>query len=152
MIIYLVGISCVGKTTIGKLIAEHVDFTFYDLDEQIENYFDKPIEHIQSKFITSNGFREKTSIVLTKLFNTDRNIVIASTSSGFRDHYLSQYKKIKKTKKIVSIYLTDKPENILGRLTFYDDASNQTEKNLSENDRKEYLKEIKKDITFLKKN
>jgi shikimate kinase len=32
MIIYLVGISCVGKTTIGRMLAEKLDFSFYDLD------------------------------------------------------------------------------------------------------------------------
>lgn len=151
MIIYLVGISCVGKTTIGKLLANHIDFEFYDLDEQIEKYFERPIEYIQNEFLTTNGFREKTVVVLNKILNKDRDMVIASTASGFRDHYLKQYKTTKKTKDIVSINLTDKPENILNRLTFYDKNSIQIEKKLSANDRKEYLKEIKKDITFYKK-
>ena len=151
MIIYLVGISCVGKTTIGKFLADYIDFEFYDLDEQIEKYFERPIEYIQNEFLTTNGFREKTAVVLNKILNKDRDMVIASTASGFRDHYLKQYKTTKKTKDIVSINLTDKPENILNRLTFYDKNSIQIEKKLSVNDRKEYLKEIKKDITFYKK-
>lgn len=41
MIIYLVGISCVGKTTIGKLLADYIDFEFYDFGEQIEEYFER---------------------------------------------------------------------------------------------------------------
>ena len=151
MIIYLVGISCVGKTTIGKLLADFIDFEFYDLDEQIEKYFERPIEYIQNEFITTNGFREKTSVVLREILNTDQNMVIASTASGFRDHYLRQYKKTKNIKEIVSINLTDKPENILNRLTFYDKLSNQIEKVLSDTDKKLYLKEIKKDITYYKK-
>jgi len=151
MIIYLVGISCVGKTTIGKLLANYIDFEFYDLDEQIEKYFERPIEYIQSEFLTTNGFREKTSVVLREILNTDQNMVIASTASGFRDHYLRQYKNTKKIKGIVSINLTDKPENILNRLTFYDKLSNQIEKVLYDTDRNLYLKEIKKDITYYKK-
>ena len=103
MIIYLVGISCVGKTTIGKLLANYIGFKFYDLDEQIENYFKKPIEHIQKEFITTNGFREKTSVVLNRIFNKGEDMVIASNASGLRDHYLKQYKTAKKTKDIVSI-------------------------------------------------
>ncbi len=31
MIIYLVGISCVGKTTIGKMLADKISFSFFDL-------------------------------------------------------------------------------------------------------------------------
>ena len=151
MIIYLVGISCVGKTTIGKILANHIGFKFYDLDVQIEKYFEKPIEYIQDEFLTTNGFREKTSIVLGKILNITQNIVVASTASGFRDYYLIQYKHTKKTKDIVSINLTDKPENILTRLTFYDKMSNQIEKFLSDADKNFYLKELKKDITFYKK-
>ncbi|MEA2103553.1 MAG: shikimate kinase [Candidatus Cloacimonadota bacterium] len=151
MIIYLLGISCVGKTTIGKLLADYLDFEFYDLDNQIEEYFEKPLEYIQDEFITTNGYREKTSVVLNEMFNKDKDVVIASTPSGMRDYYLKQYKTTKKTKDIVSINLTDKPENILNRLTFYDKDSIQIEKKLSVNERKLYLKEIKKDITFFKK-
>ena len=151
MIIYLVGISCVGKTTIGKLLADYIDFEFYDLDEQIEKYFERPIEYIQDEFITTNSFREKTVVVLNEILNKDKDMVIASNSSGLRDYYLNQYKTTKKAKDIVSIYLIDKPENILNRLTFYDKNSTQIEDKLSLNDRKYYLKEIKKDITFYKK-
>jgi len=49
MIIYIVGISCVGKTTIGKMLAEKIGFSFYDLDEEIQNYYQKPIERIQDE-------------------------------------------------------------------------------------------------------
>jgi len=150
MILYLIGTSCVGKTTIGKLLAEYLDFDFYDLDKQIEDSFGKPIEHIQEKHITSNGFREETSIVLKKIFDIDKNIIITSSPSGLKDHYLSLYKKTKKTKNIISINITDKPENILKRLTFYSKNSRQIKIKLSERDKKKYLKEIKKDITYFK--
>ncbi|MBW6534759.1 MAG: hypothetical protein K0B11_07100 [Mariniphaga sp.] len=36
MILYLVGISCVGKTTIGRLLATKIKYSFYDLDSEIE--------------------------------------------------------------------------------------------------------------------
>jgi shikimate kinase len=42
MILYLVGISCVGKTTIGKMLAKDIDFSFFDLDAEIQNYYNKP--------------------------------------------------------------------------------------------------------------
>jgi shikimate kinase len=37
-ILYIVGISCVGKTTIGKMLAENIGFSFFDLDIEIQNY------------------------------------------------------------------------------------------------------------------
>jgi len=48
MILYLVGMSCVGKTTIGKMLAEQTGFSFFDLDLEIQNYL------ILGKQFTSN--------------------------------------------------------------------------------------------------
>lgn len=56
----------------------------------------------------------------------------------------------KKTRGI-KIALTDTPENILGKITFYDIDSNPVKKNLSEEEKRLYLKEIKKDITYFRK-
>ena len=49
MIIYIVGISCVGKTTIGRMLAEKINYSFFDLDDEIESYYQKPIERIQDE-------------------------------------------------------------------------------------------------------
>ncbi len=62
MIIYLVGIGCVGKSTIGKMISEKIGFTFFDLDREIEIYYKKPIERLQE-------YREKGSVVLDNLLS-----------------------------------------------------------------------------------
>ncbi len=69
----------------------------HDLDEEIEKYFKKPIEYIQDEFLTTNGFRKKTVVVLNEILNKNVDMVIASTASGFRDHYLKQYKATKKS-------------------------------------------------------
>lgn len=42
MKICLFGISNVGKTTVGKLLAERLDIKFVDLDEEVK----KPLENI----------------------------------------------------------------------------------------------------------
>ncbi len=54
MILYLVGISCVGKTTIGKMLSEKIGFSFFDLDIEIQKYYNKPIERIQDDCLTMN--------------------------------------------------------------------------------------------------
>ena len=54
MILYLVGISCVGKTTIGKMLSEEIGFSFFDIDIEIQKYYNKPIERIQDDCLTMN--------------------------------------------------------------------------------------------------
>jgi len=48
--------------------------------------------------------------------------------------------------------VTDKPENILERISFYDIDSNPIDKKLTPKDKKFYLREIKKDITYFRKS
>jgi shikimate kinase len=150
MIIYLVGIGCVGKTTIGKLLAADIGYSFLDLDEEIEKYYQKSIERIQNECLTMNGFRKEASIVLDYLFSKMDNTVIAGTPSGLRDSYLQVYKKHKKNKEIISIHIKDKPENILSRLTFFDVDSKPLKLDLEETEKKKYLKEIIVDYNYFK--
>lgn len=37
MKIMLFGVTNVGKSTVGELLAEKMNFSFYDLDEEIKN-------------------------------------------------------------------------------------------------------------------
>ena len=150
MIIYLVGISCVGKTTIGRMLAERLNYSFFDLDEEIQNFYKKPIERIQDECFSMNGYREKASIVLDKLFSKEINSVISGTPSGLKFSYLQVYRKHKRDKKLYSICLTDSFENILERLTFYDKDSNPIQEILDDSKKKRYLKEMKADYNYFK--
>ena len=47
--------------------------------------------------------------------------------------------------------LSDKPENILERITFYNIDSKLIEKCLTSSEKRWYLNEIKKDITYFRK-
>lgn len=149
MIIYLVGISCVGKTTIGKMLAEKIGYSFFDLDEEIQNYYEKPIERIQDECLTMNGYREKASIVLDMLFSKNVDSVISGTPSGLKFSYLQVYKR-HKDKELFSICLNDSFENVLDRLTFYDKDSNPIDERLDETKKKRYLKEIRADYNYFK--
>jgi len=150
MILYLVGISCVGKTTIGKLLADKIGFKFYDLDIEIQNYYNKPIERIQDECLTMNGYREKASIVLDILFSKDTDSVISGTPSGLKFSYLQVYKKHKATKDLYSIYIKDSCESVLDRLTFYDKDSNPVTEKIDESKQRRYLKAIKADYNYFK--
>ena len=149
MTIYIVGISCVGKTTIGRMLAEKINYSFFDLDEEIEGYYQKPIERIQNECLTMNEYREKASVVLDKLFSEPIDSVISGTPSGLKYSYLKVYKR-HKGKELLSICLNDSFDNILDRLTFYDKDSNPIIERLDESKKKRYLKEIRADYNYFK--
>lgn len=52
----------------------------------------------------------------------------------------------------ITVVVTDKPENILKRISFYDVDSRPIERKLSPKEKKLYLGEIKKDITYFGKS
>ena len=48
MKVFLTGVSCVGKTTIGAKLASLLGYPFFDLDKEIETFFGKPLERLQA--------------------------------------------------------------------------------------------------------
>ena len=146
MIIFLTGISCVGKTTIGTKLSQLLKYSFFDLDEEIEKYFKISIERLQNKYLLMHSFREEASKVLAYILSLpeSKNSVISLPPSGLMGGY---WRVIKKYQGKI-IILIDKPANILQRVTFYDIDSKLIKKNLSEKDKKYYLREIKKDMTY----
>ncbi len=148
MQIFLTGVSCVGKTTIGKRIAEVLGIKFFDLDQEIEIFFETSVERLQNRFLTIHSFRNEAAKALVHLLNRpdSRECVVALPPSGLMGGYLRTLKKANGT----TVVVTDKPENILERIRFYDIDSRQIEKKLTPKDKKLYLREIKKDITYFR--
>ncbi len=103
-----------------------------------------------ARFLTTHSFRNEAAKALIHLLNcTDsRDSVIALPPGGLMDGYL---RAVKKSTGII-IVLNDKPENILERSRFYDIDSKPVEKHLTTDEKRLYLKEIKKDITFFRKS
>lgn len=150
MRVFLTGVSCVGKTTIGKRLAELLGVKFFDLDHEIEAFFGTSIERLQAKFLTIHSYRNEAAKALVHLLNRpeSRDSVIALPPSGLMGGYLQV---IKKSAGII-IVLNDTPENILERIRFFDIDSKPIEKNLTPKEKHLYRKEIKKDITFFRKS
>lgn len=148
MRIFLTGVSCVGKTTIGKKIGELLGVGFFDLDNEVEIFFETSIERLQNKFLTLHSFRNEAAKALVYLLSRpeSRDCVIALPPSGLMGGYLRAIKKGRGT----IVALTDKPENILARIRFYDIDSRPIEKNLTPKEKKLYLREIKKDIRYFR--
>lgn len=150
MIIYLVGLSCVGKTTIGRLLADRIGFTFIDIDKSVQDYYHKPIERIQEECLTVYGFREKASVVLDQVFSENIDSVVSGTPAGLKSAYLTVYKKHKKSKNLYSVHLYDTANNILNRLTFFDKDSNPIVVHMNESMRLRYLQEIRADYDYFR--
>jgi shikimate kinase len=150
MIIFLTGVSCVGKSTLGKILADRLNCQFYDLDSEIEKYFGESIERLMSRHLTGHSFRYKIGVVVLKdiLFNRSSNgSVIALPPSGLKDAYLRAISKVDG----VVVAIIDTAENIMKRIAFYDIDSKLVDKPLTDDDKRHYLKEIKKDITYFGK-
>ena len=84
MNIFLTGVSCVGKSTLGKILADRLNYQFYDLDSEIEKYFGESIERLMSRYLTGHNFRYKIGVVVLKdiLFNRSSNdsVIVLPTS------------------------------------------------------------------------
>ena len=77
--IALIGMSGAGKTTVGKLLAEKMNYEFVDLDDQIEKIENKSI----SQIFADEGeefFRQLETNMLNELINNDKLVI--STGGG----------------------------------------------------------------------
>jgi shikimate kinase len=150
MRIYITGVGCVGKTTIGSIVASRLGYRFVDLDQEIEKFFGTSIERLRNGFLTVESFRNEAARALMNVLGrpNSRDCVIALPPSGLMGAYLRVLKRAGGT----TVVLTDKAENVLNRITFYDIDSRRIEKQLTEKERRLYLREIKKDITYFRKS
>lgn len=117
MKIFLVGVGCVGKTTIGKHVADQIDYQFIDFDDEIERYFLMPISKIRARFLTAYSFRKEASEILSGIIEQTGDRLVALPPSGLMDSY---WKILKKSDSII-VLLKDRPENILARAAFFDE-------------------------------
>jgi shikimate kinase len=149
MRIFITGVGCVGKTTIGRELADLLDVNFFDLDFEVEKFFGTSLQRLQNKFLTIHSYRDEAAKALVHLLSRPESgeSVIALPPSGLMGGYLRAIKKSSG----ISVVLTDKPENILERITFYDIDSKLVEKNLTADEKRLYLRDIKKDITYFRK-
>lgn len=89
MHIFLTGVSCVGKTTIGKKMGKLLGVRFFDLDNEIESFFETSIERLRNRFLTVHSFRNEAAKALVHLLNRpeSRDCVIALPPSGLMGGY-----------------------------------------------------------------
>jgi len=148
MHLFLNGIGCVGKSTIGLLVAQKLGIEFHSVDYHVEKFYGKSIERIQNECIGNSSYNYRYSEALLDLLKnlSDTPSVIELPPNGLR------YKCWRVVKKAsgITVVIHDTAENILKRIVFYDIDTKPMEKILTEREKVLYLKDIRKDITFYK--
>lgn len=89
--LFLTGVSCVGKTAVGRRTADLMGRTFFDLDYEIEAFFNTSIERLQNRFLTPHSYRDEAAKALIHLLARpeSRHSVIALPPSGLMGGYMS---------------------------------------------------------------
>ncbi len=139
MKILIWGVSCVGKTTVGSLLAKKLNYKFIDLNDEIKKRY-KTINNFYYSFLSNYSMCvEKTNIILDIIKNND-NFVLTITEI----YYKRLVDKILKTD-TVSVELIDSVESIYERILFYDDNDELEPDSIEYRDkhRDYYLKDIK---------
>jgi shikimate kinase len=151
MRIFLAGVSCVGKTTVGARLAGLLEYRFFDLDVEIERFFGTSIERLRNRHLTSHDFRLVASQALKDVLSRQDscNCVIALPPSGLLGGY---WKVVNETRDATIVVLRDNAENILGRITFYDIDSRAVPMSLTDREKGLCLREIRRDIAYFSRS
>ena len=135
--IVLYGMRWVGKTTIAKILAKHLNVVFFDLDECIINEIKEDIWSYVKKH-NRNEFREKEHNALIKILKNKKDKVIALWWGTI---IFEKNQKILLSNNTKLIYLTASIENIIERVT-NDEKINVNRPSLSWKNNIKELKEI----------
>jgi len=147
MRIALFGIACVGKSTIGELLAKKWGYTFIDFDMEVKSRMGVSISKLMDDCLTDQGYRQKVKHILPQILQENKdNMVLAMPPSGLFREYLTVFRK---HGDVLTVTLKDKAKNILQRLIFTDDDDNLLDEEIvNDGNRALYYKEIQKDIDY----
>ncbi|MDO5812049.1 MAG: shikimate kinase [Bacillota bacterium] len=117
MIILLFGISNVGKTTTGMLLAKRLNYQFYDMDEEIRKYYHTTTIGFVNRYKNLEDRDQRRAKLLKRLLKGKDNVVVAVTPIS----YMNDFYDMIFEDNILCIELSDTVENIFDRLVFTDD-------------------------------
>ena len=142
MNILIFGVSNVGKSTIGALLAERLEYKFFDIDEEIKSKYKTTLtEFTRTGTVSSRDL--KRSQIVKQIIRKNENTVIAVSPVSYVEHFM----KILRSDDVFSLVIADSPENIYNRIIFSDDEDNvYKDDEYRDAHRDYYLNEIKKDI------
>lgn len=145
MIILLFGVSNVGKSLTGQLLADHLKYHFYDIDDEVKKQLNTSLENFVTTGTLVSRDRVRCDIIINLLKKDSENKVIAVTPLS----YMDRLKPFLSSADILAIELTDSAENIFDRLVFSDENDVIYKDDVYKNKHKaHYLKEIREDLDW----
>ena len=149
MVILLFGVTNVGKTVTGQKLAEKLEYSFIDMDEEIKKRFQTTLE----KFMQDNPFSyERGKIkggILRDLINKNKNDMVIAVSPIY---YARFFNPLIDLEQVIAIELQDLKEHIFERLIFSDEHDNiYKDDEYKEKHRDYYIKDIHQDIVFVRR-
>ena len=152
MRIVLIGVGCVGKSTVGKLLAEALNYKFIDFDFELEKRLGNSIERLKNQHFNGHGFRTAVKPIFGDILDENKdNLVMAMPLDGMRQQFTFTLKKYHPD--VITVVLRDRPENIMNRLVFYDEDTKLIEEEvLNDTNYAWYLRDLKQEISYHKKS
>ena len=80
MNIFLIGFQGSGKTTVGQLVAKHLDWAFVDLDERVTTSHGKRIDKIRRKYGVIH-YRQLERGLLEQICRFEKQVVASGAST-----------------------------------------------------------------------
>ena len=148
MRVMLVGVSCVGKSTVGKLLVAEMGYTFLDFDFYVEEQMQTSIERIKNTCFNDFAYRDLVSSLFAKLLEDNpSDLILAMPPSGLFRQY--NFVRNKHHSDVIPVVLKDSAKNIFNRMVFYDiDTVLIEEEVVTVENAHFYYQEIKEDIDY----
>ena len=144
MNILLFGVTNVGKTTTGQIMADILEIEFYDVDEEIKKKYNTTLEEFV-KTGTLEERDEKRGRILRALLKKETNKVVAVTPMSYPEYF----EKYTRRSDVIAIELRDTAEHIFERLVFSDENDVIYRDDEYKNARKSYyMREIAEDLIW----
>lgn len=144
MTILLFGVSNVGKTETGKLLAKSLNYDFYDLDDEVKKYLNITL----NEFVSFGSTQERDQMrckLIKKIISRKGNKVIAVTPLS----YMQDIQRRLNDPTILTIELIDSPRHIFDRLVFSDENDFVYKDDEYKNKHKRrYVSEIREDLKW----
>ena len=113
-IIVLIGMSGVGKSSIGKQIAQKIKYKFIDTDSYIKNHINKPL-HLYIQQNSETAFLNLEEKIILSLNILPKTIIATGGSVIYSPKIMTWFKKI-----TTIIYIQDSLENICKRVSSFE--------------------------------
>lgn len=144
MNILLFGVSNVGKSVTGELLAQRLGYDFYDLDVEIKKHHNTTLE----SFVSNGTLRERDRMrcdLVNSLVSRKGNKVVAITPLS----HIQAIRPLLSSTDVFSIELIDSAKNIFDRLVFSDKNDVIYKDDEYKNEHKDYyLSEIREDLEW----